>query len=130
MGMGGADQQILSAAKTLRDRGWDARIVSLTSLGPMGLQAGQQGIPTSSLEMPRGIPDPRGVMRLTRMVRSWEPQILHSHMIHANLMARLLRPLAPVPVLVSTIHSIQDGGRARLLAYLLTDRLADCTTII
>ena len=41
MGMGGADQQLLSAAETLRARGWNARIVSLTTLGPMGLQARQ-----------------------------------------------------------------------------------------
>jgi glycosyltransferase involved in cell wall biosynthesis len=130
MGMGGADQQLLSAAELLRARGWDARIVSLTTLGPMGLQARQRGIPTDSLEMPRGIPDPRGLTRLARLLRSWKPDILHSHMVHANLMARLLRPLVPVPVLVSTIHSIQDGGRARVLGYRLTDRLADCTTIV
>lgn len=130
MGMGGADQQLLSAAGTLRDRGWNARIVALTALGPMGLQAREQGIPTDSLEMPRGVPDPRGVIRLVRLLRSWKPEILHSHMVHANLMARIFRPIAPVPVLISTIHSIQAGGRARLLGYRLTDRLADCTTIV
>lgn len=130
MGMGGADQQLLSAAETLRERGWDARILSLTTLGPMGLQARTRGIPTDSLEMPRGVPDPRGMLRLARLIRSWRPQILHSHMVHANLMARLLRPLVPVPVLISTIHSIQAGGRLRLLGYRWTDRLADCTTIV
>ena len=130
MGMGGADQQLLSAAEMLRARGWDARIVSLTTLGPMGLQARQRGIPTDSLEMPRGVPDPRGLARLARLLRSWKPDILHSHMVHANLMARMLRLVAPVPVLVSTIHSIQDGGRTRILGYRLTDRLADCTTIV
>jgi glycosyltransferase involved in cell wall biosynthesis len=35
-----------------------------------------------------------------------------------------------VPVVISTIHSIQDGGRLRLLGYRLTDRLADLTTIV
>ena len=39
MGLGGADQQLLSAAQVLRDRGHEIRIVSLTPLGPMGLQA-------------------------------------------------------------------------------------------
>lgn len=130
MGMGGADQQLLSAAEALRARGWNARIVSLTPLGPMGWQARQQGIPTDSLEIPRGVPDPRGVMRLARLIRAWKPHVLHSHMVHANLLARFIRPLAPVPVLVSTIHSIQDGGRARTLGYRLSDRLADCTTIV
>ncbi len=130
MGMGGADQQILSVTEALRARGWDARIVSMTALGPMGLQARRLGIPTDSLEMPRGVPDPRGVMRLAALIRSWKPDILHSQLAHANLLARLLRPLVPVPVLISTIHSTYDGGRFRLLSYRLTDRLADYTTII
>lgn len=130
MGMGGADQQLLSAAEALRARGWNARIVSLTALGPMGLQARERGIPTDSLEMPRGVPDPRGILRLARLVRSWKPQVLHSHMVHANFMARVLRLLAPVPVIVSTIHNIWDGGPIRLLGYRVTDRLADCTTIV
>jgi glycosyltransferase involved in cell wall biosynthesis len=80
--------------------------------------------------MPRGIPDPRGVIRLALLLGRWKPDILHSHMVHANLLARLLRPLTRVPVLVSTIHSIQDGGRILLLGYRLTNRLADCTTIV
>ncbi len=130
MGMGGADQQILSVTEALRTRGWDARIVSMTALGPMGLRARQLGIPIDSLDMPRGVPDPRGVLRLAGLIRSWKPDILHSQLAHANLMARLLRPLVRVPVLISTIHSTFDGGRIRLLSYRLTDRLADHTTII
>jgi glycosyltransferase involved in cell wall biosynthesis len=130
MGMGGADQQILSVTGALRSRGWDARIVSMTRLGPMGLQAQRLGIPTDSLHMPRGVPDPRAVLRLAGLIRSWKPDILHSQLAHANLMARLLRPLMPVPILISTIHSSYDGGRFRLLSYRLTDRLADYTTII
>jgi glycosyltransferase involved in cell wall biosynthesis len=130
MGMGGADQQLLSLAQTLRARGWNARIVSLTALGPMGRQAQELGIPTESLEIPRGVPDPRGIMRLRSIIRSWKPEILHSHLLHANLLARLLRPLARVPILVSTIHSINYGGRLRLIGYRLTDSLADCTTIV
>ena len=39
--------------------------------------------------------------------------MVHSHMVHANLMARALRVLVPVPVVVSTIHNIYEGGRLR-----------------
>jgi glycosyltransferase involved in cell wall biosynthesis len=130
MGMGGADQQLLSVAQALRSRGWDVEIVAMAALGPMGLQARQLGIPTDSLEMPRGIPDPRGLMRLASLIRSRRPDIVHSHLVHANLLARLVRPLVSVPVLISTIHTYHDGGRLRVLAYRLTDRLADRTTIV
>jgi hypothetical protein len=91
MGMGGADQQLLTVAGGLRARGHEVMIVSLTPLGPMGLEARGLGIATESLEMRRGVPDPRGLVRLIRLVRAWRPDVLHSHMIHANLLARVVR---------------------------------------
>jgi glycosyltransferase involved in cell wall biosynthesis len=130
MGLGGADQQLLSAAQVLRDRGHEIRIVSLTPLGPMGLQSRSLGLATDSLEMRRGIPDPRGLARLVRIVRAWKPDVVHSHMVHANLMARALRLLVPVPVLVSTIHNVYEGGPLLMAGYRLTNGLVDHMTII
>jgi len=130
MGMGGADKQILTAAEQMRNEGHELLIVSLTELGPMGLQARQLGIPMESLEMSRGVPDPRGLLRLIRIVRRWKPDIVHSHMVHANLMARVLRLFAPVPALVSTIHNIHEGGPHLMAAYRLTNGLVDHMTIV
>jgi glycosyltransferase involved in cell wall biosynthesis len=130
MGMGGADSQLLAAAQELRTRGHEVRIVSLTPLGPMGLQARKLGLPTESLEMRRGIPDPRALVRLSRLVRAWRPDVVHSHMVHANLMARALRLVAPVPALVSTIHNIYEGGALLMAGYRWTNGLVDHMTII
>ena len=130
MGMGGADSQLLGAAHELLARGHELFIASLTPLGPMGEQARRMGIPTESLEMRRGMPDPRGLLRLARLVRAWRPDVVHSHMVHANLMARALRLVAPVPALVSTIHNIYEGGRLRMLGYRLTNGLVDEMTIV
>ncbi len=130
MGLGGADQQLLSAAQVLRERGHDIRIVSLTPLGPMGRQARGLGLSTDSLEMRRGVPDPRGLARLVRIVRAWKPDVVHSHMVHANLMGRVLRLLVPVPVLVSTIHNVYEGGPLLMAGYRLTNGLVDHMTII
>jgi glycosyltransferase involved in cell wall biosynthesis len=130
MGLGGADQQLLSAAQVLRERGHEVRIVSMTPLGPMGLQARALGVTTDSLKMRRGVPDPRGLGRLVRLVRAWKPDVVHSHMVHANLMARALRLLVPIPVLVSTIHNVYEGGPLLMAAYRLTNGLVDHMTII
>jgi glycosyltransferase involved in cell wall biosynthesis len=130
MGMGGADSQLLSAAREMRSRGHEVLIVSMTPLGPMGLEARRAGIPTESLRLRRGLPDPRGLLRLVRLVRAWRPDVLHSHMVHANLLARALRIFVPVPALVSTIHNIYEGGRLRMAAYRLTNRLVDHMTIV
>jgi glycosyltransferase involved in cell wall biosynthesis len=130
MGMGGADKQLLSAAQELRSRGHEVLLISLTPLGPMGLEARSRGIPTESLEMRRGIPDPRGLLRLGRLVQAWRPDVLHSHMVHANFMARVLRLYVRVPALVSTIHSLHEGGRLKMWVYRLTNGLADQMTIV
>jgi glycosyltransferase involved in cell wall biosynthesis len=130
MGMGGADQQLLSAGQGLRDRGHEVLIVSLTPLGPMGLEARSRGVPTESLEMRRGVPDPRGLARLVRIVRTWKPDVLHSHMLHANLMARALRLLVPIPAMISTIHNIYEGGPLWMAAYRVSNGLVDQMTIV
>jgi glycosyltransferase involved in cell wall biosynthesis len=130
MGMGGADQQILILAQSMRARGHEVRIVALAPLGPMGLEAQREGIPTESMEMGRNLGVVPRVFRLAAMIRAWRPDVLHSHMVHANLLARLLRLVTPIPALVSTIHSINDGGRLRMTAYRLTSRLVDRFTII
>ncbi len=82
----------------------------------------------ANLGMQRGVPDPRAVMRLRRVLRRWQPDVVHSHMIHANLLSRITRLVAPMPVLVSSGHSTNEGANWRYLAYRLTHRLSDVTT--
>ena len=85
---------------------------------------------TLSLEMRRGVPDPRALAHLARFLRRWRPDVLHAHMVHANLLARLSRLVAPTPVVISTIHNENEGGQWRYVAYRLTDRLSDVTTTV
>jgi glycosyltransferase involved in cell wall biosynthesis len=86
------------------------------------------GIPVFSLGIRRKLPDPRPVLRLARIIRKWRPDIVHSHMVHANLLARIVRFLAPIPVLICSARSIDEGGRFREILYRLTDSLCDLTT--
>jgi glycosyltransferase involved in cell wall biosynthesis len=88
------------------------------------------GVTTASLGMRRGIGDPRAVWRLATWLRDWRPDVLHAHMVHANLLARVTRLLVPLPVPVCTIHSQNQGSRWRNWAYRATDRLSDVTTAV
>jgi len=130
MGMGGADQQILILARDLLARGHEVRIVALAPLGPMGIEARREGIAIESLELRRGLGDLSRILRLVALLRAWRPDILHSHMVHTNLLARAVRPLVGMPPLLSTIHSINDGGPLRMAAYRLSNRLVNRFTII
>jgi len=125
---GGAETQVVQLAKGLKSRGWDVKVVSVTCPRAYVEELQRQGIPVASLGITAKVPDPRPLVRLYRLVRCWRPQIVHAHMVHANLLARIVRPLAPIPVLICTAHNIDEGGRLREILYRLTDPLCDLTT--
>lgn len=58
----------------------------------------------------------------------FEPNVVHAHMVHANIFARIARKFRPISKLICTAHSNNEGGKARMLAYRLTHSLAEVTT--
>ena len=125
---GGAETQVVRLASQLKARGWDIKVISLTPPVAYIEELEAANIPTYSLMIQRKLPDPRPIFRLARLIRIWRPDIVHSHMVHANLLARVVRPIAPIPVLINTAHNTNEGGRFRELLYRLTDSLCDLTT--
>lgn len=125
---GGAESQVVELALGFARAGWSVRVVCMTPLGPKARDLQTAGVPVDSLGMRPGHPDLRGFWRLVWILRRFQPLVLHAHMVHANLLARLVRPWVRVPLLICTAHNIHEGGRWREVAYRLTDPLCDLTT--
>ncbi|MBE3581290.1 MAG: glycosyltransferase [Thermoanaerobacteraceae bacterium] len=125
---GGAETQLVNLATRLKKRGWDVRVVSMLPPQAFTEELAAAGIPLATLNMRRGVPDPRAVFKMVKILRQWWPHIIHSHMVHANLLARVTRLFYRIPVVISTAHNINEGGRWREIAYRLTDFLTDLTT--
>lgn len=129
LNVGGAEVQVVSIAKRLRSLGWKTDVVSMLSVdGKLLDELRSGGVAVSSLNMRRGVPDPRAFVRLISILRRVRPAILHSHMVHANLLARAVRLVLRKPILICTIHNVNDGGRCRQLAYRATDAIPELTT--
>lgn len=125
---GGGQAQLLDVASRLRARGWDVRAVSMVPPVALTDEFAAAGVPLEDLGMRLGVPDPRGLLRLVWRLRRWRPDVLHCHLVHANLLGRLARLFVHVPVLISTAHNVDEGSRRRERAYRRTDRLSDLTT--
>lgn len=127
LGIGGAERLVVNLADMLACRGHKVRIVSLT--GPTLFKPLDPNIRIVAFETVKSLLGfARAYLALRRLIRDFRPDVIHSHMIHANLLSRLVRLSVTVPRLVCTAHSTNEGGRLRMLAYRLTDFLADVST--
>ncbi len=133
---GGAEEQVMLLSLGLRARGWRMKIVSLLPPSPLGSELEKSDIPIATLGMRRGVPDPRAIFRLIRELRAFHPDVVHCHMPQANLLARAVRALYCIPVVISTLHSLTmervngRSGRFLEIAHGLTERFSDLTTVI
>lgn len=129
--IGGAERQVISLAQGLAARQWKVTVIALSGSG----EAVQSRLSNSAvdfirLRMRHGLADPRGWLRFHRWLRANRPDILHAHLPHAVFLTRWSRLLAPVRVVVDTIHTSATGPLTRRMGYVCSRWLADCTTLV
>jgi glycosyltransferase involved in cell wall biosynthesis len=129
--IGGAERQVILLAKGLQRRGWRVSVLALTGAGgdaAADLIAAGAGF--LSLQMRKGLADPRGWIRLHRWLRRESPDVVHAHLPHAAWLARWSRLAAPVRVVVDTLHSCSTGSLGRRLGYRWSGWLVDRVTAV
>lgn len=128
LGMGGAERQALAQAERMARRG---HTVAILALRPHLAEEWPTTLEVTHLDM-RKLPLNmlQGLVRGRRFLQEFQPDLLHSHSFHANLVARLLKVLVPSTAVLSTVHNVYEGGWMRMLAYRLTDGLSRRTTAV
>lgn len=127
LGVGGAERQLVDVARSLAARGNQVVIAYMTGEQLIGQsETSVQFVSLGADRSPLSII--RVLYKLRCLVLELKPNVVHSHMFHANLIARLLRLSVRIPKLVCTAHSNNEGGAVRMLAYRLTRSLDDVFT--
>ena len=124
----GAENQLVQLCKGLKPKGCEIAVVSMTSPKAHVDELTELGVEVHTLNMSRGIPDPRGILRLRRIISRFKPDVVHSHLVHANILARVARLFIRMPLLICTAHTRNEEGKIRELLYRLTDPLCELTT--
>jgi len=123
----GAERQVCDLADQYVGMGHRVLLISLsgeTVQRPVSVQ-----VRIECMDMQRSVVSfLAAYFKLHKALRQFKPDVVHSHLIHANLMARLLRLSTAFPKLICTAHNTRIGGRFSTLAYRLTDHLADMST--
>lgn len=127
----GAEQQVMLLAKGLRSRGWRVSVIALSGNGGVvAKELEAAGATFMSLQMRKGLADPRGWLRFIRWLRREKPDVVHAHLPHAAWLARWSRLLAPVPVVIDTLHSSSTGTAGRRQGYRISRNLPDQVTAV
>jgi glycosyltransferase involved in cell wall biosynthesis len=128
LGIGGAERQVIAIGERFAARGHSIKLIvlrpRLAEEWPTHLEVHYLGMSKSPLSFIAGL------VRARRILRRFQPEIIHSHGFHSNIFARLLCLIGASPEPISTIHNVYEGGPLRMFAYRLTDPLSRLTTAV
>lgn len=107
---GGAERALYNLLQGGLTSRFDNHVVSLSHEGTVGPQIRALGVPVTTLDMRAGRPTLSGLIKLCRVVREIQCEVIQGWMYHGNLAATLARKSVPGrPVLAWNIrHSLYD----------------------
>lgn len=129
LGVGGAERQVIDLADHLSSLGHAVHIFSLK--GPVDLRPQNKLIGITSLDTKKSaVGFFCAALAFGRILKEFRPDVVHSHMRHANIFTRTMRYVFSMPKLVCTSHTSNDGGLLWMSMYRFTDHLCDLTTSV
>lgn len=126
LSMGGAEHVVVNLADAMMAHGHEVKIAYLT--GEVLVSPSNPNVEVISLGMNNVKNLLQAYIKLRSLIKKMRPDVVHSHMFHSNLLARLLRLTITIPKVICTSHSTDEGGQLRMFAYRLTDKLANIST--
>lgn len=131
LNVGGAEMQIYQLIKRLnKSDNYNLIVVSMLEPGPIGDKLKEAEIKVYSLQMKRGKIDKDFIWKLNKIIKDEKVNLIHSHLFHANLLARVIKIFNPKIKIITTLHNINIGGRKRERIIKYTNFLSDSNTII
>ena len=125
---GGAERQLVLLASRLVKRGWQVKVVSILPPRAFVDDLKKVGVEVETLGITHKWQFLLAWIRLRKIIAEWKPQIVHSFMVHANILSRLVKLCDKQYKLICSIRNIKEGGRIREWLYRLTDPFCDLTT--
>ncbi len=126
LGLGGAERVVADLAEKMYALGHTVKIAYLT--GNVAVTPASAEIEVIALNLNSVSDFLSASKKYRKLISRYQPDVVHAHMVHANIFTRLNRIGCRVPKLISTAHNSNEGGRARMFAYRITNTLSDANT--
>lgn len=123
LGLGGAEKVVCDLADQMSTLGHQVKIAYLT--GKVVVHPKNINVDIIPLDLNNFYGLYSASKKYKKLIHDFQPDIVHAHMIHANVFARINRIGCAIPKLICTAHNSNEGGRLRMIAYRLTNFLSD-----
>ncbi len=115
-GISGSEAHLLQLLPDLRARGWDVRFLMLHEDEPgaweFARELEERGVPLDAIRL-RADVDPLAFGEVVTHLTRRRPQILHTHLVHADVYGQLAGAIAGVPLRLSTKHGFNEFREGR-----------------
>ena len=98
--MGGAEQMLLKLTAHMDRKRFHSVVVSMTDVGPVGKKLLERGIPVYALGMRLGRPNPFGLVKLLRLLKTENPDLIQTWLYHADLLGFIAGKMAGIKRIV------------------------------
>lgn len=124
--IGGAETQVSSIIDKMFAMGHTVTLISLTGTVCISPKSNVEIISLGLNKRPLSLM--KAIVDIRRIIINKQPDVVHSHMIHANILTRLVRIFCPIKKLVCTAHSNFEGAGVINKIYRYTNFLSDVFT--
>ncbi len=118
--IGGAERHLLMLLPALIERGIDAQLLVLiepdTPMDDLFAEAKERGIPAQAISV-RSTVDVVIIRRIRAKLLELQPDILHTHLIHADTFGLAAGKLARVPTIITSRHNDDNFRTKRIVKW-------------
>ena len=123
LGLGGAEKVVCDLADQMSNLGHQVKIAYLT--GEILVRPKNINVDIIPLDLNNFYGLYLASKKYKKLIQDFQPDVVHAHMVHANIFTRINRIGCAIPKLICTAHNSNEGGRLRMIAYRLTNFLSD-----
>jgi len=134
LNVGGAEMMLYRMLGFLDRSFYEVAVISLLDKGVVARKIEDEyDLPVIALHLNKDFKRLKFISILAKEIKKWQPDLVHSHMYHANIATRITRIFQGIPILINTIHNIDESSsrykaKIRILSYRVTNGLADLVT--
>lgn len=127
LNIGGAEKLLLEMLESFRDN-HNLHVAYFTE-GSLRQEVEAMGIPVTRLST-RGLKDPRAFLASMRLIQSFKPDIIHTHLSKSDIVGQVTGGVLGVPVRISSLHNTDPWRKNPFWSRVMMMLTAGCQKMI